>query len=38
MLIPHVWYFDYIGVGGREKYGGTKEDEECTTDRDIVVK
>jgi hypothetical protein len=26
-----MWYFDYIGDGGREDSG--KEDKECTTDR-----
>jgi hypothetical protein len=23
MLILHIWYFDYIGVGEREKDSGT---------------
>jgi len=33
-----MWYFDYIGDGGREKDSGTQEDKECTTDREKADK
>jgi len=33
-----MWYFDYIGDGGREKDSGTQEDRECTTDREKAGK
>lgn len=38
MLILCMWYFDYIGDGGREKDSGTQEDRECTTDREKAGK
>jgi len=36
--VNRTWYFDYTGVGRREKDSGTKEDKDCTTDREKAGK
>jgi hypothetical protein len=38
MVILHMWHFNYIGDGERDKDNGKEEDKACTTDTEKAGK